>query len=158
MFKVPPWFPFGFFWTSGLWMRQRRIHLRVPVVVSVPAAKRSSIDWNKLSSEIKNLRCYLLFEITGNLKTTPLYWISMNISHMCHGIVISANWPFCTRSVAKATGLSYARPWHGSLRTVPVTWFVNDCCGGRDVNHVTKPPVDVTRHVMTYRDFIYWPL
>ena len=41
-----------FFWTSGLWIRRRRIHLRVPVVVSVPAMNKSSMDSNKSSSVI----------------------------------------------------------------------------------------------------------
>ena len=36
-------------------MRRRRIHLRVPVVVSVPARNRSRIVWNKFSSEITKL-------------------------------------------------------------------------------------------------------
>ena len=41
-----------FFLTNGRWIRRRRIHLTVPAVVWLPAAKRSMIDWNKLSSEI----------------------------------------------------------------------------------------------------------
>ena len=42
-----------FFWTSGLWIRRRRTHLRLPVVVSVPARNKSNMHWNRSSSEIQ---------------------------------------------------------------------------------------------------------